>query len=112
MLQVIKFCACSKVNKEEVEEDLQCMIFSFTPRALKILSGDFLNMVTGEKGDEIGIEVNRADEKKIVHIQKIDTNLYKIPTEYIDPFITCLFKFLPGHFISNDERAKFNCDQA
>ena len=111
MLQVIKFCACSKVNKEEVEEDLQCMIFSFTPRALKILSDDFLKMVSGEKGEEVGIEYNGTDEKKIVHIKKIDTNLYKIPTRYIDSFITCLFKFLPGHFITNDERSKFNCDQ-
>jgi len=87
------------------------MVFSFTPRALKILSEDFLNRITGKKGDDVGIETDESEnDNKYIHITRLDKNLYRIPTKYVDPFIKCLFKYLPGHFLSKDDRVQTKCD--
>ena len=110
MLRVLRFCSCTKVDKNSLNDETRCMVFSFTPRALKILSKDFLETITGEQGKEVGIEIDENKSAKIIHIKKIDTNLYRIPTKYVDPFIKLLFKYLPGHFHSPDERIEGKCD--
>ena len=51
----------------------------------------------------------KSGNEKYVKIQKMDENLWRIPTLYIDPFIRLLFKYLPAYYISPEEKEKVKC---
>ena len=108
MLDNIRFCYCSRIDSEE-DKASQCMFFGFTERARKILTDEFLFEITDTSPEEnlqkSGIpllekEINNGDK---VFIKKVDGNLYRIPTRFIEPFIRCLFKYLPAYYVSPGE---------
>jgi hypothetical protein len=94
------------------------MFFSFTLRAKKVLSSDFLFQISDTTPDEnlkkVGIPLNEEEVKKNgskILIKKIRDNFYRVPTKYIDPFIRCLFKYVPAYYIAPDEAGtSFQCD--
>ena len=113
MLKDIKFCSCGIFNDEGTEEN-QCMFFSFTDRALKMLNEQILKQIsdTGENGNQsIGFfaGIDKNGEEKYVTIQKIEDNYWRIPTIYVDPLIRFLFKYLPAYYISPEEKEKTKC---
>lgn len=124
MLKDIQFCSCSRLYCDKLETQ-QCMIFSFTPRALKMLSKDYLEQITAnsttvdkslqklelneEKTDEIEFEKElcclefeqnseESREPPDFAIYKIDDNRWRIPVLHLDQFLMSLFRFLPGYF--------------
>jgi hypothetical protein len=116
MLEKISFCSCARLDIDEPREN-QCMFFSFTERAQKVLSDEFLWHITEgtfeENLEKTGIPLedienlsftppsNNLSEK--IFIKKIQDNYYRIPTIYIDPFIRCLFKYLPAFYLTGNE---------
>lgn len=124
MLKDIQFCSCSRLYCDKLETQ-QCMIFSFTPRALKILSKDYLEQITAnsstvdtslrklelneEKADELEFEkefscmgLEQDDENsqqpQDFSIYKVAENRWRISIPQIDEFLMSLFRFLPGYF--------------
>ena len=113
MLKNIKFCSCSIFDIEEEEEN-QCMFFSFTDRALKMLSEGLFKQIsdtdeTGNPSTGIYAGIDKNGDEKYVKIHKVEDNLWRIPTLYIDPFIRLLFKYLPAYYISPEEKEKSKC---
>lgn len=114
MLKNISFCSCCHLEIDEARET-QCMFFSFTVRAKKVLSEEFLYQITEGTPEEdlvnTGIPVKESDQSNgnKVFIKKLEENYYRIPTKYIDSFIRCLFKYLPAYYVSNDEDKKNYC---
>ena len=113
MLKDIKFCSCNIFDTGE-EDESQCMFFSFTDRALKILSKGLLKYISdpdniGNTSEGIYIGNDEEGNEKYVKIHKIGENQWRIPTLYIDPFIKLLFKYLPAYYISPEEKAKIKC---
>jgi len=116
MLDNIRFCYCARLDQEE-EDARQCMFFSFTNRAKKVLSEEFLSEISSSTPEEnlnktgiplISREVSNGDK---VFITEVDKNRYRIPSRYIESFIRCLFKYLPAYYVSPDELGKnYNCD--
>lgn len=113
MMKDIKFCSCSAFE-DDGDKLKQCMLFSFTDRALKMLSDGLLKQITetDEKGNSstgiyAGLEEN--GEEKYVKIHKIAENRWRIPTVYIDHFIRLLFKYLPAYYISPEEKEEYKC---
>ncbi|MFC1476933.1 hypothetical protein ACFL6L_00535 [candidate division KSB1 bacterium] len=116
MLENIRFCYCSRIELEE-ENAMQCMFFSFTERASKILSNDFLSQITDSSPEEnyekTGIplfdrEINNGDK---VFVKKVGENKYRIETRYIEPFIRCLFKYLPAYYVQPGQGEEdYTCD--
>ena len=116
MLEKISFCSCARLDINEPRET-QCMFFSFTERAQKVLSDEFLWHITEgsleENLEKTGVPLeeceslssippyNNLSEK--VFIKKVDVNYYRIPTVHIDPFIRCLFKYLPAFYVTGDK---------
>src|SRR3989339_1815186 len=104
MMKDIKFCSCSTFE-DEGDNSTQCMLFSFTERALKMLSTGLLKQIsaTDEKGNPAtGIYTGLAENgiEKYVKLQKIDENRWRISTKHIDHFINLLFKYLPAYYVS------------
>lgn len=124
MLKDIQFCSCSRLYCDKLETQ-QCMIFSFTERAIKMLSKDYIEEITAnsttvdkslqklelneEKIDEIEFEKElsyieseheSADFQQPVDfaIYKIDDNRWRISVPQLDQFLVSLFRFLPGYF--------------
>ncbi len=106
MLENIRFCFCFGPDLDSKKEK-RCMTFSFTERASKILTEDFLSQITYTSPEEnkgktgIPLEDHENDREK-VFIKRLEDNLYRISTKDIDPFIRCLFKYLPATFVPND----------
>ena len=77
MLQDIKFCSCSELGKDDMLTR-QCMIFRFTPRAMKMLSDDFLDKIStideNIESTEHGIPLSPDDDKnnRFFKIQKLE----------------------------------------
>lgn len=115
MLENISFCSCCHIEIDEARET-QCMFFSFTERAKKVLSEEFLCQITEGTPEEnlvnTGIPVKGDDKSNgnKVFIKKLEKNYYRIPTKYIDSFIRCLFKYLPAYYVSHDKDKKNYCD--
>jgi len=116
MLENISFCSCCRLEAD-VPREIQCMLFSFTERAKKVLSEEFLHQITeGEPEENLvntGIPVRDGDQSNgnKVFIKKLKENYYRIPTKYIDSFIHCLFKYLPAYYVPDDKDKKdFCCD--
>ncbi|MCH8285800.1 hypothetical protein IIB79_04640 [candidate division KSB1 bacterium] len=119
MIENIKFCSCSLLKIDEAQES-QCMFFSFTERAKKSLSEDFLHQITEgtpeENLDKSGIpnQVAGVTEKtngSRVFIKQLEGNTYRIPTRFIDQFIRCLFKYLPAFYVPVDKtRTGYYCN--
>ena len=115
MLENISFCSCCHLGINEARET-QCMFFSFTERAKKVLSEEFLYQITeGTPEEDLnnpGIPVKEGEHSSLnkVFIKKLEGNYYRIPTKYIDSFIRCLFKYLPAYYVSNDEHKKNYCN--
>ncbi|MCP4723387.1 MAG: hypothetical protein GY863_00045 [bacterium] len=108
MLENIRFCFCFGHDLDSKKEK-RCMTFSFTERAAKILTDDFLSQITYTSPEEnktktgIPLEEHENNRDK-VFIRKLDDNVYKISTKDIDPLIRCLFKYLPATFVPNDSQ--------
>lgn len=111
MIENIKFCSCSLLKIDEAKES-QCMFFSFTERAKKSLSEDFLYQITegtpDENLDKTGIAIpgpmaTEHTNGNRVFIKQIEENTYRIPTRFIDQFIKCLFKYLPAFYVPAEE---------
>ena len=108
MLKNISFCYCFGVDSDP-ENEKRCMTFSFTERARKVLSDEYLFQIT-----DTTVAENRAKSgipligKKVVgekvFLTKLDKNLYRIPAKHVDPLIKCLFKYLPASFVSHEEK--------
>lgn len=115
MLENISFCSCCRLEIDEARED-QCMFFSFTEKAKKVLSPEFLYQIiegsSEENIDKAGFHVSDSDQPdgNRVFIKKLEDNYYRIPTKYIDAFIRCLFKYLPAFYVSVDEGREKYCD--
>ena len=111
MLHNISFCSCCRLDADKGRET-QCMFFNFTDRARKALSDDFLYQITesgpGEDFDKIGIPLSPDDTANgdRVFISKVDENTYRVPTRYMEPFIRCLFKYLPAFYVPNNDIKK------
>lgn len=114
MICNIKFCSCCLLKIKEARES-QCMFFSFTDRAKKSLSEEFLNQITDgtpeENLDKTGIPLSDSlfhDQTNgdRVFIKKVDEDTYRLPTKYVDSFIRCLFKYLPAFYVPLDESKK------
>ena len=74
MLKDIKFCSCSNFETD-CENEIQCMYFSFTDRALKMLSEGLLKQISDKDEDGIpstGIYtgINEDGKEKYVKIHK------------------------------------------
>ncbi len=116
MIENIRFCYCSRLDLDE-EKANQCMYFGFTERARKVLSDEFLFEITDTTTEEnmkkAGIPLFDKELKNgnKVFIVNLDDNKYRIPTKYIEPFIRCLFKYLPAYYISpEDQNNEYICD--
>ena len=120
MLQDIQFCSCSRLLEEELTME-QCMIFSFTPRALKILTPQYIKKIMAELNEQ---EIEEEDQSEMTidttsdeslenssdheddisennpdfTVYKIGENKWRIPIYELDRFLTSLFHFLPGYF--------------
>ncbi len=115
MLKDIKFCSCSSFETEGAEKN-QCMFFSFTDRALKMLNEGVLKKISDIEGNEdfsegIYAGFDENGEERHVKIHKIDGNRWRIPTLFIDPFIRLLFKYLPAYYLSPEEKEKMKCSK-
>ena len=114
MLQNISFCNCCKLDVDEARES-QCMFFGFTDRAKKVLSDDFLFQITEgepfENADKSGISLTIEGEEngKRIFIKQVDENTYSIPARFIEPFVRCLFKYLPAFYIPHNDMKKDYC---
>ena len=113
MLKDIKFCSCSNFETDG-EDEIQCMYFSFTDRALKMLSDGLLKQIShkdedGNPATGIYAGITEDGKEKYVKIHKTGDNSWRIPTIYIDPFIRLLFKYLPAYFISPEEKQNNKC---
>lgn len=116
MLDNIRFCYCARLDEEE-ENARQCMFFSFSKRAKKVLSEDFLKEITYASPEEniektgiplIDREITNGDK---VFITKVEDDRYRIASRYIEPFVRCLFKYLPAYYVAPDEVGKnYECD--
>jgi len=116
MLENIRFCYCSRIGMDD-EKAKQCMFFGFTSRAQKMLSENFLFQITDTSPEEninkVGIPLLSTEVKNgnKVFIKKLESNLYRIPTRYIEPFIRCLLKYLPAYYVSPEDRDdSLHCD--
>ncbi len=114
MLKDIKFCSCSSFKSDGLEEN-QCMFFSFTSKALKMLDDGLLKKISdidenGKLSEGIYVGMNENRGEKYVRIHKIEDNRWRISTLYIDPFIRLLFKYLPAYYLSPEEKEKIRCD--
>ena len=118
MLQDIQFCSCSRHLGDELTST-QCMIFSFSPRAIKILSPSYIEKITVDTlSEEIDAEDDSpesteppAEEDSIEQpeeetdeslgeftIYKIGENKWRISVRQLDLFLSSLFRYLPGYF--------------
>jgi len=116
MLENIRFCYCSRLDFDE-EKANQCMFFGFTKRAKKVLSDDFLFQITDTSPEEnhnksgIPLYVREINNGSKVFLTKVSENLYRIPTKYIDPFVRCLFKYVPAYYMNSDKNgSEYFCD--
>ena len=123
MLKDIQFCTCSRVIGEEMTTN-QCMIFSFSDRALKMLTPSYVEHIAfqdpGKK--KLKTPAKKKNQRKTVSacpngngngngnghrideplpgftIFKIGDNKWRIPLGELDHFLSSLFRFLPGYF--------------
>jgi len=116
MLQDIKFCSCSALGKDKMHTK-QCIIFRFTDRALKMLSPQFLDLISTredniEYADE-GIPIDPENETCDIFfkIHRIKDNYWRMSTQHLDPFLRCLFRYLPAYYVSHegDPSEGFHC---
>ncbi|MFC1554653.1 hypothetical protein ACFL7D_08470 [candidate division KSB1 bacterium] len=115
MLENIKFCSCTHLDIDEARES-QCMFFSFTERARKILSDEFMYQITDTSSednfDKTGIppEEGEASNGGKPLIKRLEDNYFRIPTQHVHSFVKCLFKYLPAYYVSSKEdREKYSC---
>ncbi len=111
MLENIRFCFCFSPDLDD-EKEKRCMTFSFTERARKTLTFDFLYQITLSDSEEdesktgIPLTNNEKEYLEKTFVKKLDENLYRIPVKYMDPFIRCLFKYLPATFVPVEENSR------
>ena len=118
MLHDIQFCSCSRHLGDELTST-QCMIFSFSPRALKILSPSYIEKIAiNTLPEEIDTEDNHTEDAEPADgeestdqpeeeteeslreftIYKIGENKWRISIRQLDLFLASLFRYLPGYF--------------
>ena len=84
MLKDIKFCSCSSFKSDGLEEN-QCMFFSFTSKALKMLGNGLLKKISdvdenGKLSEGIYAGMDETGDEKYVRIHKIEDNRWRIST--------------------------------
>lgn len=113
MMKDIKFCSCSSFESDGDNLN-QCMLFSFTDRALKMLSEGVLKQITdtdltGNTATGIYAGLDENGDEKYVKLHKLDENRWRISTKYIDHLIRLLFNYLPAYYISPEEKERQHC---
>ncbi len=110
MLNNIRFCYCSRLD-EEPENESQCMIFGFTDRARDTLGESFIERISSHSEYDTGIPVGEDEDgsEVLLKIEKMEDNLYRIPTMYVEALMRTIFKYLPAYYQSPAERIKNKC---
>ena len=105
MLTNISFCTSKATNETDIADMHQCMTFGFTERALKMFSEAFLRRISTtnkhSEQDDDGFQIGDTKDGKprLMKIRRLGDNLYRLPTQHIDPFIRFLFKYLPAEVL-------------
>ena len=118
MLKDIRFCTCRSFDAADDVPMNQCITFAFTERAQNILSAELLERIatdlrtveSAKQGFPVGTDAQ--GNPRFARIRRLDQNLWRLPTRYLDAFIRFLFQYLPAEPVpgNGSGKGRHECD--